>query len=165
MRKNPKLSGTTHNVFGIQVGVSISLLVKTGARKRNRRARIYYAKTGEDWRKEQKYRFLDDKRLLSGVHWEELEPDGQHTWLTAGLQIIGDWWTIPAGVAKNGLAHRVPLSRQVHALLGELRQWTVSFRQACMTAGEGGGYRRCPTKRQRRTADEARIPPSPRQPE
>ena len=25
VRKNPKLSGTTHNVFGIQVGVSINL--------------------------------------------------------------------------------------------------------------------------------------------
>ena len=26
IRKNPKLSGTTHNVFGIQVGVAITLL-------------------------------------------------------------------------------------------------------------------------------------------
>ena len=28
IRKNPKLSGTTHNVFGIQVGVSVNILVK-----------------------------------------------------------------------------------------------------------------------------------------
>ena len=28
VRKNPKLSGTTHNVFGIQVGVSVNILVK-----------------------------------------------------------------------------------------------------------------------------------------
>jgi predicted helicase len=28
VRKNPKLSGTTHNVFGIQVGVSITLFVR-----------------------------------------------------------------------------------------------------------------------------------------
>src|SRR5204863_714789 len=27
VRKNPKLSGTTHNVFGIQVGVGITILV------------------------------------------------------------------------------------------------------------------------------------------
>lgn len=31
VRKNPKLSGTTHNVFGIQVGVSINILVKKRA--------------------------------------------------------------------------------------------------------------------------------------
>lgn len=28
VRKNPKLSGTTHNVFGIQVGVSINIFVR-----------------------------------------------------------------------------------------------------------------------------------------
>jgi len=28
VRKNPKLSGTTHNVFGIQVGVGITVLVR-----------------------------------------------------------------------------------------------------------------------------------------
>ena len=28
IRKNPKLSDTTHNVFGIQVGVSINILVR-----------------------------------------------------------------------------------------------------------------------------------------
>ncbi len=32
VRKNPKLSGTTHNVFGIQVGVSINIFIK---KKRN----------------------------------------------------------------------------------------------------------------------------------
>ena len=39
VRKNPKLSGTTHNVFGIQVGVSINLL-----RQEERHA----AQTGQD---------------------------------------------------------------------------------------------------------------------
>ena len=29
VRKNPKLSGTTHNVFGIQVGVGITLAVRS----------------------------------------------------------------------------------------------------------------------------------------
>ena len=28
IRKNPKLSGTTHNVFGIQVGVSVNIFVR-----------------------------------------------------------------------------------------------------------------------------------------
>ena len=38
--------------------------------------------------------------------------------------IDGDWWTIPAEVAKNGLTHRVPLAPQVHSLLDELRPVT-----------------------------------------
>lgn len=39
VRKNPKLSGTTHNVFGIQVGVAITLLIKTAARSFLRKSR------------------------------------------------------------------------------------------------------------------------------
>jgi integrase len=33
----------------------------------------------------------------------------------------GDWWTIPAEVAKNGRSHRVPLSAPALALVEELR--------------------------------------------
>jgi integrase len=36
--------------------------------------------------------------------------------------VDGSWWTIPAELAKNGLAHRVPLSRQAHAILERLRK-------------------------------------------
>ncbi len=35
--------------------------------------------------------------------------------------LSGGWWTIPAEIAKNGLAHRVPLSAPVLALLDEIR--------------------------------------------
>ena len=39
-------------------------------------------------------------------------------------QIDGDWWTIPAELAKNGLAHRVPVSPQARSLLADVRQQT-----------------------------------------
>ncbi|MGV8922495.1 MAG: Eco57I restriction-modification methylase domain-containing protein, partial [Thermomonas sp.] len=41
VRANPKLSGTTHNVFGIQTGVAISFLVK---KRGSKGARIFYAR-------------------------------------------------------------------------------------------------------------------------
>jgi integrase len=37
-------------------------------------------------------------------------------------QISGVWWTIPAEIAKNGLAHRVPLSAPVINLLDDVRR-------------------------------------------
>ena len=62
VRKNPKLSGTTHNVFGIQVGVSINLFVRHPKTKAAQRpAAIRYHTVGRDWRKEQKYEFLENK--------------------------------------------------------------------------------------------------------
>ena len=102
VRKNPKLSGTTHNVFGIQVGVSINLLIKRKG-KRPRQARIFYASVDEFWRKEQKYDFLDEKAHLENVVWENIIPDRKYTWLTEGLE--GDFDTfLPMGTkeAKAG---------------------------------------------------------------
>lgn len=85
VRKNPKLSGTTHNVFGIQVGVCISLLVK----KRNKNAeptKIYYARVDEFWRKEQKYEFLDKHNYYLNIEWCQINPDKNYNWLTTNLQ-------------------------------------------------------------------------------
>ena len=53
VRQNPKLSGTTHNVFGIQVGVSINFFIKKGAIKIDSSpTEIFYAHVDEFWRKE-----------------------------------------------------------------------------------------------------------------
>jgi integrase len=43
------------------------------------------------------------------VEWKELDLDGA-------------WWTIPAEKAKNGLAHRVPLSPPAVRIFGDLRR-------------------------------------------
>lgn len=84
VRKNPKLSGTTHNVFGIQVGVSINIFVRK--REEKRTAKIFYARTDEFWRRKEKYDFLDEARHVGGVvRWQELQPDEKHNWLTEGM--------------------------------------------------------------------------------
>jgi predicted helicase len=83
VRKNPKLSGTTHNVFGIQVGVSINLFVRLQKSKdAKRKAKIYYHAVGGDWRKEQKYKFLETKADVDGVKWQKLDPDDRGNWIT-----------------------------------------------------------------------------------
>jgi predicted helicase len=81
VRKNPKLSGSTHNVFGIQVGVSISFFVRKKARAATG-PRIFYAAVDQDWRKEQKYDFLDQQGDYRTIPWQEIEPDKKDNWLT-----------------------------------------------------------------------------------
>jgi predicted helicase len=88
VRKNPKLSGTTHNVFGIQVGVSITLLIRH--KERNAPARIHYHAVPSNWRKEEKYRFLTQVEDVSGVEWEAVTPDRKNNWLTRGLDTSFD---------------------------------------------------------------------------
>jgi predicted helicase len=83
VRKNPKLSGTTHNVFGIQVGVSINIFVRQPkAKDAKRRAKIRYHAVARDWRKEKKYEFLERKADLKGVKWAKLDPDDKGNWIT-----------------------------------------------------------------------------------
>jgi predicted helicase len=83
VRKNPKLSGSTHNVFGIQVGVSINLFIRLPRDKDAKRAaKIYYHAVGGDWRKEQKYSFLETKAQIEGVKWQKLTPDARSNWIT-----------------------------------------------------------------------------------
>ncbi|HVO69687.1 MAG TPA: type ISP restriction/modification enzyme, partial [Aggregatilineaceae bacterium] len=55
VRKNPKLSGTTHNVFGIQVGVGITVAVRSVEHEDHR---LYYYRVPEFWRREEKLRWL-----------------------------------------------------------------------------------------------------------
>ena len=102
VRKNPKLSGTTHNVFGIQVGVSINLLVKKKG-KTNSHAQIYYAYVDEFWRKEEKYRYLEEKKHYGNIEWRPVTPDRRHSWLTEGLYAEFDHF-LPLGSkeAKSG---------------------------------------------------------------
>lgn len=84
VRRNPKISGTTHNVFGIQVGVSINVFIRF--KRCSDGARIFYSRVDDFWRKEDKFHFLDSAGTLSGVNWQEMKPQAKHIWLTQGLQ-------------------------------------------------------------------------------
>ena len=85
VRKNPKLSGSTHNVFGIQIGVSINFFIKRGNCQNNSNAHIYYARVDEFWRKEQKYKFLDESKSFIRINWTAIHPDKNQNWLTDKL--------------------------------------------------------------------------------
>jgi predicted helicase len=98
VRKNPKLSGSTHNVFGIQVGVSINFLIRRSIPE-ERRVKVYYAAVPPDWTKEQKYDFLEKQINYSKITWDEMIPDERFTWITAGLE--KDFDTFPALVRTD----------------------------------------------------------------
>jgi predicted helicase len=83
VRVNTKLSGTTHNVFGIQLGVGITIAVRSS---QHQARQVFYYRVPEFWRKTEKLTFLKEKGSLSKIDWQELRPDRNYTWLTEGLQ-------------------------------------------------------------------------------
>ena len=78
VRENPKLSGTTHNVFGIQVGVGITVAIR---QKQSADHVLFYHRVPEDWRKEEKLSWLAKKQDVAAVEWQTLQPDDKQTWL------------------------------------------------------------------------------------
>ena len=135
VRKNPKISGTTHNVFGIQVGVSISFFVKKNDSE-NSPAKIFYARVDEFWRKEEKYRYLDSKEHYRNVEWNPITPDKQHTWLTAGLHAEFDTF-IPIGSkeAKAGKGEAVDVVFKTYSLgvVTSRDAWAYNFNQNALS--------------------------------
>lgn len=77
VRANPKLSGTKHNVFGIQTGVAISFFVKKGKKSGGR---IYYARRPEMDTADEKLTFLV-ANPASQLAFQRVEPDKKHNWV------------------------------------------------------------------------------------
>lgn len=87
VRQNPKLSGTTHNVFGIQVGVGITVALRSSKQSQRQ---LFYHRVPEYWRSDEKLEFLTHHVQMDGrfnslntVEWNHLTPDTRNTWLVA----------------------------------------------------------------------------------
>ena len=84
------------NVFGIQVGVSINILVKSKREGGSSPARIFYNNEAADLSKTRTFAFLEENQHVGNIVWRELTPDKRHTWLTEGLHVDFDTF-IPIG--------------------------------------------------------------------
>ncbi|WP_375291631.1 type ISP restriction/modification enzyme [Qipengyuania sp.] len=78
VRVNPKLSGTVHNVFGIQTGVAIMFLVRN--RKKQNKSIIHYARRPEMETAEEKLSFLGNIQLAN-LPCEVVKPDRLYSWI------------------------------------------------------------------------------------
>jgi len=86
VRQNPKIAGTTHNVFGIQTGVAIMFLIKKH-NKDNNTCRISYVSMQDDWRKEDKLQWLSENKF-EGISFEHIQPDKDNNWINL---VENDW--------------------------------------------------------------------------
>lgn len=73
------------NVFGIQPGVSINILIKKEGITQEK-ARIKYFQTSDNWDKNKKLHFLDENENIGKIVWEELHPDANNNWITTGIE-------------------------------------------------------------------------------
>ena len=78
VRRNPKISGTTHNVFGIQTGVAVAFFVREKARLGE--CNIHYASREDAEIARDKLAYLSDI-ALDETSFQEITPDAKNNWL------------------------------------------------------------------------------------
>ncbi|GAG27150.1 unnamed protein product, partial [marine sediment metagenome] len=78
VRHDPSLAGTTYNVFGIQVGVGITIAV---CRAKHKDCRLYFQRVDKFQRREHKLAWLAQHGAIGGMKWQTLRPDARYTWL------------------------------------------------------------------------------------
>ena len=77
VRRNPKISGTTHNVFGIQTGVAIGFFVRE--KSNLGRCSIHYAQRDDAELAVDKLAYLREAKL-DKIAFEVITPDDKNNW-------------------------------------------------------------------------------------
>ncbi len=78
VRRNPKISGTTHNVFGIQTGVAIGFFVREKAKLGN--FGIHYTRREDAELAVDKLAYLGESKL-DDIAFDAITPDAKANWL------------------------------------------------------------------------------------
>ncbi|MBX9616428.1 MAG: N-6 DNA methylase [Caulobacteraceae bacterium] len=99
VRDNPKLSGTKHNVFGIQTGVAMVFLVKKKGHKGG--AVIRYARRPEMETAEDKLSAISAIGGISKLSVETIQPDKKNDWLDRSEN---DWEKLLPIISKDDKA-------------------------------------------------------------
>ena len=111
VRRNPKISGTKHNVFGIQTGVAIAFLV----RKKDRvgECRIGYARRDDAETAVDKLAYLRSA-TLDGIKFDSITPDKRNDWLNQSASDFEQ--LIPVANRETKLAKTVEEEQAVFGL-------------------------------------------------
>ena len=120
------------NVFGITVGVSIALLVRTG--KPIDSPCVFYNNETELLSKAQTFHFLKTHENVGNMTWQKLQPDANHTWLAEGRHADFDD-LIPMGTKeakKKGIATDVVFKNFSLGVSTNRDAWVYNFNQKAL---------------------------------
>jgi predicted helicase len=131
VRANPKISGTKHNVFGIQTGVAISFFIK---KKGKGNAVIRYARRPEMETREEKLSFISESKVGS-MTFDSVRPDQKSNWINL---TSNDWDDlIPIADPKTKAAKASSQERAIFRLFSrgiatQRDEWVYDFDRASL---------------------------------
>ncbi|MFA7420850.1 MAG: type ISP restriction/modification enzyme [Melioribacteraceae bacterium] len=124
VRANPKIAGTTHNVFGIQTGVALMFLVKKETQSGG--CKIYYNSLQDDWRKEIKLEWLRNHQLAN-IHFEDVSPDKNNNWINLTDNDFDKLISIGNKQVKSGKDEKGIFKLFSSGVLSGRDEWVVDF--------------------------------------
>ena len=136
-------SGDT-NVFGIQVGVSINILVKSSrhspcAVTTKGAARILYNDETTALNRARTFAFLDANQHVGNLAWQELTPDKRFTWLTGGLHADFDTFApIGSKEGKSGKSKEVIFRTYSNGVQTNRDAWVRNFNRDALAENMQG---------------------------
>ena len=127
VRRNPKIAGTTHNVFGIQTGVAIGFFVRNKAELGQ--CNIHYAQREDAELAFDKLAYLRSTDL-DRIVFEDISPDEKGNWLNQSNSDFGK--LMPLANRQTKLAKRVEDEQAVFGFysLGAITsrdEWVYDF--------------------------------------
>ena len=133
VRRNPKISGTTHNVFGIQTGVAIGFFVRDRAKLDQ--CSIHYARREDAELAKDKLSYLREA-TLNYIVFEAITPDRRNNWLNQSTSDFEN--LLPLANRETKLAKGIEDERAVFGLYSmgistNRDEWVYDFGESLLT--------------------------------
>lgn len=125
VRANPKISGTGHNVFGIQTGVAIMFLIKK-AKRDNNTCKIHYVALDDFWRKEQKLQWFTENPLRN-ISFEIIRADKTNNWINLADNDFESLLPLADKAVKAGKSKKAIFELFTTGYLTGRDEWVLSF--------------------------------------
>lgn len=127
VRKNPKISGTKHNIFGIQTGVAITFLVKNPAIQN---CQIHYLSLDDFLTALEKRRWLQSnylEKLARTGQFDLIRPNAQGLWLNQPTENWSDWLPIASKDVKTGKSNEAIFKLFASSVKTNRDEWVYDF--------------------------------------
>ena len=127
VRRNPKISGTTHNVFGIQTGVAIGFFVREESKLG--RCGIHYVHREDAELATDKLSYLR-MATLDDVEFESITPDKRSHWLNqsdSGFEGLTPLANRETKFAKNVASEQAVFGLFTNAVKSNRDEWVYDF--------------------------------------
>jgi len=133
VRKNPKISGTKHNVFGIQTGVAIVFLVRrTGSPSVSESCELHYLTLDDFLPAVEKLRWLKSNHLRSlakNGQFRFITPNERGEWLNQPQEDWSDWLPIASKDVKAGKGEEAIFKLIIPGILTGRDEWVFDFNE------------------------------------